>query len=547
MSASEDASAVAVVDTDAALYERLSPERNEFLDRARENAKFTIPALMPPDGHTPGAALYRPHQSIGAFGVNTLTAKIVSTIMPPNSPIFRYLVTDKVVEDLAEDSRARSAVEKKFNEIERAVQDEVEGLAIRDSLTNAIRQLIVCGNVLLYLPKNGGLRVFRLDQYVVQRDSSGNILRVIIKEKVSIEALPQHIRALVEAQKEGLPSEEMANGVNEKELDLYTVFYRDQKRLRTYQSIKGIKIKQSRGSWPIKKSPLMALRWSSQPGEDYGRGYVDDYIGDITAVEYISEHLRQGVAASVKFNPMVNPAGLTRAEDIAKSENLEVIAGRADDVTMLQFDKQADLRVAQEFLNDIIQRLSHAFMMNKSIQRDAERVTAEEIRALVADLEAVLGGVYALLAQDLQLPLVTRVMDRMVAQKLIPDVSKIKDPNTGRPAAPVRIVTGVEAMGRGNDFNKLMTLGKEVLFPLAEAGMAEVNISDYIRRAAVALGIDTDGLIKTAEDKQADMQKKQGAMSQQMLMDAVKSASGPVAKVAAEGMASQAAPEQTSE
>ena len=536
-----------VVDADDALYERLAPERNEFLERARENAKFTIPSLMPPEGHAPGAALYRPHQSIGAFGVNTLTAKIVSTIMPPNAPIFRYLVTDKVVADLANDTGARSAVEKKFNEIERAVQDEVEGLAIRDSLTNAVRQLIVCGNILLYLPKTGGLRVFRLDQYVVQRDSSGNILRVIIKEMVAIEALPQHVQQLIQKPHEGLPSEEVDKGVNEKELALFTVFYRDNDRLRSYQSVKGIRIPKSKGSWPIKKTPLMALRWSSQPGEDYGRSYVDDYIGDITAVEYISQNLREGVAAAVKMNPLVNPAGLTRAEDIAAAENLEVLSGRADDVTMLQFNKQADLRVAQEFLNDIIQRLSHAFMMNKSIQRNAERVTAEEIRALVSDLEAVLGGVYALLAQELQLPLVTRVMDRMVAQKLIPDVTKIKDPETGRPAAPVRIVTGVEALGRGNDYTKLKTFGNEILLPLAQAGLAEVNVSDYIRRTAVALGIDTDGLLKTPEDKAKDKEAAQGAATQQTTMEALKSAAGPVSKVMAERMADQIPQNQPTE
>jgi hypothetical protein len=539
MSDTVDTRAVSVNDTDAATYQRLSSQRDDFLDRARDNAKFTIPALMPPEGHAPGQALYRPHQSIGAHGVNTLTAKVVNTIMPPNSPIFRYLVTDKVVADLADDPTARSGVEKKFNEIERAVQDEVEGLGIRDTLTAAIRQLIVSGNVLLYLPKTGSLRVFRLDQYVVQRDSAGNILKVIILEKVAKETLPEHVQEMITVTNAGLPSDD--TGANEKEVELFTVFYRDNDRLRTYQSIKGMKLPKSKGSWLLTKTPLMALRWSSQPGEDYGRSYVDDYIGDITAVEYISKALREGVAASTKINPMVNPAGLTRAEDIANAENLDVISGRADDVTMLQFDKQADLSIARQFLEDIIQRLSHAFMMNQSVRRDAERVTAEEIRALINDLEAVLGGVYALLAQDLQLPLVTRIMDRMVSQKLIPDIAKIKDPETGRAAAPVKIVTGVEAMGRGNDYSKLARFANEVVLPLREAGLAEVNVNDLIRRAAIALGIDTDGLLKTPEDKQMDQQKMQGAAQQQMLMEAVKGAAGPVSKVAAEGMASQMA------
>jgi hypothetical protein len=80
------------------------------------------------------------------------------------------------------------------------------------------------------------------------------------------------------------------------------------------------------------------------------------------------------------------------------------------------------------------------------------------------------------------------------------------------------IVTGMEALGRGHDLRKLDlfirgmadALGPEVL-------QQYVNLQDYIKRRATALGIDTEGLIKTEEQIAQEMQQRQ---MQQMMMQA---------------------------
>lgn len=531
--------AVEDADADAALYARLETDREAFLTRARANALYTIPALMPPEGHTGTSELYKPWQSIGSHGVNTLTAKLLMTLLPPNSPVFRLSVTDQVVSELdREDSR--SGVEKKLNEIERSVMDEIEGIGIRAALNEALKQLIVAGNVLLYLPKNGNLKIYRLDRYVVQRDFEGNILRVIVKETVAIETLPQDVQDMLVIT-DGLPSD-AEDRTNEKEVDVYTVFVRDGDRINSYQSIKGKKLPRSMGSWKVDKAPVMALRWNYLHDENYGRSYVDEYIGDLTGIEAYSKALREAAAAASKINPMVSPTGLTRAKDLARAKNLEVVSGRAEDVSMLQFEKQADMQFVGEVLQELVARLQHAFMMNRSAQRQAERVTAEEIRSVISDIEDVLGGIYALLAKELQHPLIIRVMDRMVREKKIPNIEKIKG-NDGKPVTSIKIVTGIEALGRGHDFNKYVTLAREIIAPLGEAAWQEFNLNDYLRRAAVSLSIDTDGLLKTPEDKAADQAKAEGlqqnAQAQQMLSDVLKGATPPVAKVAADGIAQQ--------
>jgi hypothetical protein len=150
--------------------------------------------------------------------------------------------------------------------------------------------------------------------------------------------------------------------------------------------------------------------------------------------------------------------------------------------------------------------------MNSSIRRDAERVTAEEIRIAHQELEIALGGVYAVLSQEFQLPLVELLMNKMQKEKKIP-----KLPEEG--LKPL-IITGVEALGRGEDLNKLGMFLQQ-LAPLGPEVLREINVSDYITRLAGSLGIDTEGLVKTEEEKMLEMKAAQdqqaAAMNQQMI------------------------------
>ena len=529
--------------TVAAIYSRLSSIRDNFLEAARDNAIYTIPSLMPPEGTASGQKLYKPYQSVGSHCVNTLTSKLVETLLPASNPVFHFQVSDEVVKDLADDNKARSDVEKKFNEIERTVVDEIEGLGIRAALTEAVKQLIVSGNVLLYLPPKGNLKYYRLDRYVTQRDFEGNHLRSIVKETVALETLPEDVLEILNKNKIELPSDDnQPDGPDQREVDVYTVFERKADRLYTYQCIQNIKLPRSRGSWPLDRAPVMSLRWNYLHNEDYGRAYVDEYIGDITAAERMSKNIREGVAAMTKINPMVNPTGLTRADDVAKAENLEIIAGREDDVTMLQMNKQADLQFAGEFLNTIISRLQTAFMMNRSAQRDAERVTAEEFRAVVKDIDDTLGGVYSLLANELQKPLVSIVIHRMERQKKIPKLSSLKGAD-GKPIATPKVITGIEALGRGHDYNKYRTFMTEIVAPLKEAAIAEISIPDLLKRAAVSLSIDTDGLLKDEDTKQqeqaAALKEQQNMLQGQMAGDAVKGAVPAIAREGAPALVEQ--------
>ena len=497
-------------------YTQLESERTTFLARAREVSELTIPTLMPPEGHSGSSVYSTPYQSIGARGVNNLASKLLMTLLPPNSPFFRLTMDDFDLQSLAGDD-ARGKVEEALARIERAAMQEVEATAVRVPVFEALKQLITSGNVLVHMPKDGGVRVFRLDRYVCQRDAMGNVLEIITKETVSPIMLPVEVQKLLTK-----PSEESML----KSVDLYTNVKRIGSKWEVHQEVEGQVIPTSKGSFPLDQSPFMALRMVRIDGESYGRGYVEEFLGDLSSLETLTKAIVEGSAAAAKVLFLVKPNGTTKAKVIANTPNGGIAAGDANDVTVLQLQKFNDFRVAQDTAREITERLAFSFLMNSSVQRKAERVTAEEVRYMAQELESALGGVYSILSQEFQYPLVKLLLSRMEKSGKMPKFPK----DTLKP----QIVTGMEALGRGQDLNKLSQL-LQMLAPLGKDVIArELNVDDYIDRLGASLGIDTNGLVKSAEQKaqeqQQAQQQQQQQQQQQMMASMAEKATGPIAQ-----------------
>lgn len=486
-------------------YARLETARKTFLDRARECAELTIPSLMPKDGHSSASRLPTPWQGIGARGVNNLASKLLLALLPPNAPFFRLAIDDFTLEKLTQQEGMRAKVEEGLNRIERSVMNEIETNAIRVGGFEALKQLLVTGNVLVYLPKEGGVRVFRMDRFVVKRDPMGNVLEIITKESVSPEALPQEIKDVI-------ASEDKDSA--DKPVDMYTHIYREGEQWIVYQEIKGNKLPGTEGKYPLDKSPWIPIRFTKIDGEDYGRGYVEEYLGDLKSLEGLSQAIVEGSAAAAKVLFMVNPNGVTDMAQLAEADNGAFVEGMQTDVSALQLNKFNDFRVALDSVNTINERLAFAFLLNSAVQRSGDRVTAEEIRYMANELESALGGIYSILSQEFQLPLVKRIMFQMERSKRLPVLPE----GTVQPV----IVTGMEALGRGNDLNKLN------MFFQAAAQIAqlppEINKSDALTRTGSALGIDMKGLVKSPEQLQ---QEQQAMQQQQMMQMAMEKGIGP--------------------
>ena len=505
----------------ASMYQACFGERESYLQRARDCAKLTIPTLLKDSGDTYSTTFETPFQSVGARGVNHLASKLLLSLLPPNSPFFRLTVDDFDIEQLVGPDQ-RGPVEEGFAKIERAAMQEIETQAFRVPVFEALKHLIVTGNCLLYMPDEGGMRVFHLDRYVAKRDPMGNLLYLITKENLNAKTLSQEARETL-----GLPPpEEITPETPEKPYELYTYVCNKGKYWHVHQEIGRVPIPDSYGKYPKDKNPFIPLRFSRVDGESYGRGLVEEYLGDLRSLEALTQAIVEGSAAAAKILFLVRPNGTTRINTLAKSPSGAIVQGDVNDVSTLQLQKSQDFRIALDTIAQIRDRLSFAFLLNSSVQRNAERVTAEEVRFMAQELESALGGVYSVLSQEFQQPLVNVLLQKLVKAKKMPKFPK--------ESVKPQIVTGIEALGRGQDLNKLAQF-LEYLAPLGpEAIMNNLNLDDYIDRLGASLGIDTGGLIKSPEQKAQETQQAQAQqeamMQKQLQQDVIKGAVPNMAK-----------------
>lgn len=495
--------------TAKSVYDSLEGKRYQYLDRARSCSKLTLPYVMPEEGHGAHSRLETPFQGVGARGVNNLASKLLLALLPPNAPFFRLNIDKYALANEGAPEELISEIETSLQQVEESVMSEISREAYRTAIHAALKHLIVTGNVLLYLPDEGGIRVFHLDRFVVDRDPMGNVLHIATKENLSYEAVDDEVKAAL-ASSGGQPTDE---------IHLYTAACRDGDNFVIYQDVNGVALPSSGGTVKADKNPFIPLRFSRIDGESYGRGYVEEYLGDLQSLEGLTRAIVEGSAAAAKVMFLVNPNGTTRARTLAESPSGAIVQGNAADVTTLQLNKVNDFRTAQASIQVISDRLGSAFLLTSGVVRNAERVTAEEIRMLSQELESALGGLYSLLSTEMQMPFVNRLMDVMKRKKKLPALPKDV-------VSPV-IITGVEALGRGNDLQKLdlfLAGAAQVVGPQAVAEF--VNVGEYFQRRATSLGIKTAGLVKSQEEMQAEQQQaQQMAMLQQVAPQGIKALS----------------------
>lgn len=503
-----------------ARYTELSSTREPFLRRARDCAKLTIPTLIPDDGATGATDYHTPYQAMGARGVNNLASKLLLSQFPANQTFVRFVPTAQAAEE-AEKAGAKDSTEEALSKLERLVVSEIEAMAIRPAMFEAFKHLLH-GNVLLDLSDETQMKVWPLAKYVVSRDGLGNILEIVTCESVAPMALPPETRAQI-------LSKETGDKSPLKNVEVYTHVKRGPKNWAIYQEVKGIRIEDSEGSYPLDKLPFLPLRLIRVDGEDYGRGYVEEYQGDLQSLEGLMRAIVQGSAAAAKVLFLVKPNATSTPKTLAESPNGAFRQGSPEDVTAVQMQKQGDFSVALNTIAKLEERLAYAFLLNSSIQRNGERVTAAEIRYMAEELEDALGGVYSILAQELQLPLVQIVVHRMQRKGTFPKFSK-------KLLKPT-IITGLEALGRGNDLNKLKLFTQEIVALNPEFAAKYIKFDVLAARMAAAIGIDTKGFIKSVEEV---AEAEQAAQMQNL----VSQVAPQVAKPLAEQFAQQGAPNQ---
>lgn len=484
------------------LYEQLKADRMMVLETARQCARLTIPSLLPPEGYSKNTPLPSPYQSLGAYGVNNLSAKLLLALYPQGTSFFRYIIPETISATSKVPQGTREEIAKALSSIENRALQKFEASVVRPQKSEAMTHLVVAGNVLTFFPNLDEFRLFRLDQYVCRRDASGKPLDVVVYETVSPRGLSDDVKEAC-----GVRADET------RAVPVYTKVTWDGDRCRWFQEINDKVVPDSEGDAPIELAPWNPLRWKAVPGSDYGRGHCEEYLGDLMSLEGLSQAVVEFSAVAAKILLLVAPNAVTDVQDVNRAKSGDAVTGRLDDIGILQLDKYADFQAVQQVIARLEERLSRAFLLRSGLVRDAERVTAEEIRGTAQELEDTLGGVYTVLSQEEQYPFVRRHLFVLERAGEIPKLPK--------DAAEPVVVTGFQALGRNHELNRIRGFVSDLQNMFGpEAALKLLNGSDAATRLGTGWGVqDLGALVKTAEQLAAEAQAEQQAQVMQTLVE----------------------------
>ena len=486
-------------------YSALSSNRSQFLETAVECSELTLPYLVQHDvSQRNRVNLTQPWQSVGAKAVVTLAAKLMLAMLPPATTFFKLQVRDDKLGEVFP-PEIRSELDLSFSKMERMVMDYIAASSDRVVVHQALKHLIVSGNALLYMGKDG-LKHYPLQRYVVNRDGNGNIIEIVTKELISRKVLGTELPD----KNPNDPNGDYSS--NEDDVEVYTCVKLDPSSGRWvwHQEADDMILKDSRSTAPKNASPWLVLRFNTVDGEDYGRGRVEEFIGDLRSLDGLSQALVEGSAAAAKVVFLVSPSATTKPQTLSQAGNGAIIQGRPEDVGVVQVGKTADFATAAQLAQQIERRILDAFLVLNV--RQSERTTAEEVRLTQMELDQQLGGIYSLLTVEFLEPYLKRTLLVLQRSNQIPKLPK----DIVRP----KIVAGVNALGRGQDREALTTFISTIAQTLGpEALMKFVNPDEAIKRLAAAQGIDYLNLIKSQQQLQQEAEQQQNAQANQALVN----------------------------
>ena len=472
-------------------YDALSSGRTSFLHIAVQCSELTLPYLIQRDEmRSSHKTLTQPWQSVGSKAVVTLASKLMLALLPPQTTFFKLQIAD---EKLGTEIPAeiRSELDLSFAKLERMVMDSIAASSDRVTVHQAIKHLVVGGNALLYMGKDG-IKHYPLNRYVVERDGNGNVIEIVTKELINKELLP------VDIVKDPLMVNESTTATND--CEVYTHVKLQNNRWLWHQEVYDQKIPGTEGKAPKETSPWLVLRFNTVDGENYGRGRVEEFIGDLKSLEALSQAITEGSAAAAKVIFLVSPSSTTKPQTLSKAGNGAIIQGRPDDVGVVQVGKTADFATALQQMQTLERRISEAFLV--LTVRQSERTTAEEVRLTQLELEQQLGGLFSLLTVEFLVPYLNRKLLTMQRSGELPRYPK----NLVKPT----IVAGINALGRGQDRESLTNFIMTISQTIGPEGMMQhLNADEFIKRLAAAQGIDVLNLVKSMEDQQAEAQEQQ--------------------------------------
>lgn len=480
--------------TPKAEFEALDGDRQVMIDRFERLAQLTIPSVLPDEDYqTEQDQLTNGFSSLGSQCVTHLSNKLMNAMFAPSRPFFRLGMSDEKLAGLAANLGVPEGdITDALAQGERTAMAELEREGCRESLYEGMAHLVELGNVLMDM--SGDELVFTgIRDYVVRRNAKGVVVCIVIRETVRFEDLEDEVQRAYEAAGYACPYDK--DVCTYKRIKLVKGMYRESFWVENVDMGKDYA-----GKYKPENLPYRALTWRLPLRQHYGVGRVEEYANDFAAYDQISEASADGAILASQFKWLANPGGITRPEDMSQSRNGDVIPGVKGDLELVFANIGQQLQTVQAIGNEYKQRLGAGFLLSSAVTRQAERVTAEEIRMQIMELEGSLGGVYSRLALSIQGPLATWLLKK----------AKVNIKGT---AIKPTVITGLDALSRNGDLERMRAFLSDVaaLDNVQPTTRAVLNIDNIVSDMAAGNGVDKGKYILSQEQQQANAQAAQSA------------------------------------
>jgi hypothetical protein len=408
-------------------WEQLNSKKTTILKHCEKYAAWTLPYMFPPENNQPQDELPVDIDAVGAQGVNHLSNKIISTLFPSKSLFFRLHI-DQETKDLmskalqvasggltaADDLKAQLetqllAAQDLLQSAENRAEDHLDFVQYRPQAINAMKLLIITGNALMFHPEDGlPVQVYNLRNYHVVRDCSGEPVEIMTREKRAYATFHPDIKDKLQANARFRAMHKAAGDTSkdsyedDTEVCIYTqICLEDDGKFHVYQYADEILLDNSR-TYTKRTLRWIPLVWNLVQGEDYGRGLVQDYAGAFHSLIVLQSALLNiaAVMGDIKF--FIKPSSLIDVVAVQNSLPGSYHEGDWQEIGTPQVSKLADAQFIQSQIEMYRKQIGTVMMLTTQVTRDAERVTAEEIRQQVDELESSNSGIYSRMAAGWQ-------------------------------------------------------------------------------------------------------------------------------------------------
>lgn len=505
-------------------FAALDGERTNLLRKVRECARLTIPQLMPDPARnarqsTNSDRTFTPDNYQGDCQrfVTGFAGRLLEGVFPPGVPYAARKLSPEILDDPTVPAEWKITL--------------LEELALRNMIIismvesspwfyarkfNVFKNLLVCGECAERMNDDYSITLFKLDNYVTLRDSTGTVLSQIFRERLDLASLEPMELELIGMSPERLRSLRASQRV-------VTKYTRNEWNpwSKTWVQTPGIMWDNKCHYLPQQEDRVSAFwttPWDLTEGENYAIGLCELNFGDITTIDTLAH-------GALNFADITSwmRIGIDEASDIDENELLDengriircrVDGGAIQNVAMMQANKMGDWSVFKSIQDAVTQKLGRAFLSETAAVRDSERTTLGEITATtIRELQNATNGAFATIATHQQMPMFLRAEAQLVSDRKIKPIPRKME---GRAVKTVPL-TGLAALAAQTKFQNIMRIAE-----LAERLQATEDIDKgvFLNAAVRYFQVDEPGLVLSAEKKRAMMDEAMARQAQARAIDA---------------------------